>query len=285
MTARLRRALVCTPEDAGWAKPELAGEWRALGYEAAPSASAAAEEHALLRRALADAGVEVVGLGASPRHHLDAVYTHDPSIVTDAGAVILRMGKSARAPEPGTHAAFYRSSGIPVLGTIREPGTVEGGDLVWLDDATLLAGRGYRTNAAGLEQLRAILAPSGVEVIAAPLPHGRGPESCLHLMSLMSLLDPETAVVDLEWLAVPTLEMLRGRGMRLLPIDPRERDALACNVLSLDGRSLLAMEGSPVTQARLRDAGFDVRTFPGRELGMKGGGGPTCLTRPLLRAD
>jgi dimethylargininase len=285
MTASLRRALVCTPEDAGWAIPERAGEWRALGYQAAPGAPAAAGEHAALRRALRDAGVEVVSLGASPRHHLDAVYTHDPSIVTDAGAVILRMGKSARAGEPETHAAFYRAAGIPVLGTINEPGTAEGGDLVWLDEATLLAGRGYRTNAAGVEQLRAILAPSGVEVIAAPLPHGRGPESCLHLMSLISLLDAKTAVVDLAWLTVPTLEYLRGRDLRLVPIDPAEREALACNVLALGARRLLAMEGSPNTQARLRDAGFEVRTFPGRELGMNGGGGPTCLTRPLLRAD
>jgi len=122
-------------------------------------------------------------------------------------------------------------------------------------------------------------------VIAAPLPHGRGPESCLHLMSLLSMLDGQTAVVDEAWLAVPTLEYLRGRGLRLVPIDPAERDALACNVLSLGARRLLAMEGSLNTQTRLRDAGFDVRTFPGYELGRKGGGGPTCLTRPLLRAD
>jgi N-dimethylarginine dimethylaminohydrolase len=285
MTATLRRALVCAPGDAGWSMPERTGEWRALGYDGAPSGAAAAREHAALCGALADAGVEVVVLGASPAHHLDAVYTHDPSILTDRGAIILRMGKGARAGEPGTHAAFYRAAGIPILGTIVEPGTVEGGDLVWLDEATLLAGRGYRTNAAGIEQLRALLSPAAVEVIAAPLPHGRGPEACLHLMSLLSLLDAGTAVVDLAWLAVPTVEYLRGRGLRLLPIDPAERDALACNVLALGGRQLLAMEGSLNTQARLRDAGFEVRTFPGRELGRKGGGGPTCLTRPLLRVD
>ena len=285
MTATLRRALVCAPDDAGWSKPERAGEWRALGYDGAPSGAAAAREHAALCDALTDAGVEVTRLDASPAHHLDAVYTHDASILTDRGAVILRMGKSARAGEPETHAAFYRAAGIPILGTIVEPGTVEGGDLVWLDAATLLAGRGYRTNAAGLEQLRALLAPAAVEVIAVPLPHGRGPDACLHLMSLISLLDPGTAVADLAWLAVPTLENLRARGLRLVPIDPAERDALACNVLALGGRRLLAMEGSPNTGARLRDAGFDVRTFPGAELGRKGGGGPTCLTRPLLRAD
>jgi N-dimethylarginine dimethylaminohydrolase len=284
MTTTLRRALVCAPDAAGWSMPERAGAWRALGYEGAPSGSGAAREHAALCAALADAGVELARLDASPAHHLDAVYTHDPSILTDRGAIILKMGKAARAGEPGTHAAFYRAAGIPILGSIAEPGTVEGGDLVWLDEATLLAGHGYRTNAAGIEQLRALLAPAAVEVIAAPLPHGRGPDACLHLMSLMSLLDAGTAVVDLPWLAVPTLERLRGRGLHLVPIDPAERDALACNVLALGGRRLLAMEGSPNTQARLRDAGFDVRTFPGHELGRKGGGGPTCLTRPLFRA-
>ncbi|HKQ98340.1 MAG TPA: arginine deiminase family protein, partial [Candidatus Polarisedimenticolia bacterium] len=179
----------------------------------------------------------------------------------------------------------YEHAGVPILGRIEPPGRVEAGDLVWLDAATVLAGRGYRTNAAGIGQLRTLLAPAGVEVVAAPLPHGRGPECCLHLMSLLSLLDETHAVVDETWLSVPTLELLHERGYRLVSIDPAERDALAANVLSLGRRRLLAMEGSPVTRARLEAAGFEVRVFPGRELGTNGGGGPTCLTRPILRGE
>jgi dimethylargininase len=285
MVGTLRRAMVCAPRAAGWADPERAGRWPDLGYAHAPSAIAAEEAHAAVRRVLFEWGVDLLNLGASPDHSPDAVYTHDASIVTDRGAILLRMGKPTRAAEPAAHADFYRAAGVPILGAIREPGTVEGGDLVWLDAATLLVGRGYRTNAAGIDQLRAILAPSGVEVLPAPLPHFCGPGACLHLMSLLSMLDDGTALADVAWLSVPTVELLQTRGIRLIEIDPAERDTLACNVLAIGGRRLVAMDGNPATQERLRAAGFEVRTFPGDELGVNGGGGPTCLTRPILRGD
>jgi N-dimethylarginine dimethylaminohydrolase len=284
MVTTLARVLVCAPSAAGWNDPARVARAAALGYPSPPSAAAAAAEHDALRRILEEAGATIADLPPAADHALDAVYAHDASFMTDRGAVILRMGKEARLPEPERHAAFYRAAGIPILGVVEEPGTVEAGDLVWIDDATVLAGRGYRTSAEGLGQLRAILAPAGIEVVAAPLPHFRGPECCLHLMSLMSMLDTATALVDPAWLAVPTLELLRDRGIATIAIEESERDALACNVLALGGRRLAAMEGSPVTQARLRAAGFDVRTFPGVELGRNGGGGPTCLTRPILRA-
>jgi N-dimethylarginine dimethylaminohydrolase len=170
-----------------------------------------------------------------------------------------------------------------MLAKITAPATTEAGDIVWLDSKTLLVGQGYRTNAAGLFQLRNCLGPKGVEVLAAPLPYGKGPSSCLHLMSLISLLDQQTALVDLPWLAVETVELLRTRGYKLIEIEYAERDSLACNVLALGDKRLLAFEENPQTNARLRAAGFDVRTFPGAEIGINGGGGPTCLTRPLLR--
>jgi len=283
MVATLGRVLVCPPSVAGWGDPARAAAAAALGYPSPPAVAAATAEHDALRRALVDTGADVVDLPPAPDHGLDAVYTHDASFMTDRGAVILRMGKPARRGEPARHAAFYQSAGIPLLGAIDAPGTVEGGDLVWIDAATVLAGRGYRTNGDGIDHLRALLAPAGIEVAAAPLPHFRGPEACLHLMSLLSMIDDATALVDPAWLAVPTLELLRDRGIGLIAIDETERDALACNVLALGDRRLLAMEGSPATHARLRAAGFEVRTFPGRELGRNGGGGPTCLTRPIRR--
>jgi N-dimethylarginine dimethylaminohydrolase len=284
MAGPLVRALVAAPEAAGWGDAGREARWRDLGYARPPSSAAAGREHAALRAALADAGVELVDLPASGDLSLDAVYTHDASFMTDRGAIILRMGKPARSAEPERHAALYRAAGIPIFGAIHEPGTAEGGDLVWLDQETLLAGRGYRTNAAGMEQIRTLLSPLGVEVIAMPLPHGGGPERCLHLMSLMSLLDEGAVLVDPSRLAVETMEILLARRFRLIAIDPSERDTLACNVLALGGGRLLAFEENPGTIARLRAAGFDVRAVPGRELGGNGGGGPTCLTRPLLRA-
>jgi len=285
MVAPLLRVLVGPPEAAGWDDAGRESRWRELGYARPPSSPAARQEHAALRAALLDAGAELVDLPGSDDLSLDAVYTHDASFITDRGAIVLRMGKPARAAEPARHAVFYRAEGIRVLGEIGEPGTVEGGDLVWLDATSLLAGRGYRTNAAGIDQLRALLAPLGVEVIAAPLPHGEGPERCLHLMSLMSMLDEGAVLVDPGRLAVEIMEILRARRFGLIEIDPAERDSLACNVLSLGGKRLLAFEENPRTIARLRAAGFEVRAIPGRELGGNGGGGPTCLTRPLRRAS
>jgi N-dimethylarginine dimethylaminohydrolase len=170
------------------------------------------------------------------------------------------------------------------MGEIKAPGTTEAGDMVWLDSKTLLIGHGYRTNAAGIAQMRTLLASKGVEVLSAPLPYGSGPAACLHLMSLISLLDDETALVDLPWLAVETVELLKARGYGFVEIDASERDSLACNVLSLGRKRLLALEENRKTNDHLRKAGFDVRTFPGSELCINGSGGPTCLTRPLLRS-
>jgi N-dimethylarginine dimethylaminohydrolase len=254
-----------------------------LGFAHAPDFETAQAQHAALCHELEAAGAEVVHLPASDQLTLDAVYTHDASLPTDYGLVLMRPGKSNRMPEARRHREFCQGLGIPVMGEIQTPGTTEAGDLVWLDSRTLLAGHGYRTNRAGITALRALLAPKGVDAIAAPLPYGSGPSACLHLMSLISLLDEGTALVDLPWLAVETVELLKVRGCKFIEIDHAERDTLACNVLSLGRKCLLALEENRKTNQKLRDAGFDVRTFPGSELCINGSGGPTCLTRPLLR--
>lgn len=283
MVGTLRRVVVCAPKDAGWLRPERVAEWKQLGHGHAPNGAVAQAQHDALRRELTAAGAEVILLPDGDGLTLDAVYAHDPSLMTDGGAICLRMGKAERCSEPAAHAARYRAMGIPVLGELSAPGMAEAGDIVWLNAKTLLVGRGYRTNAAGIEQLRGLLGPKGVTVIAAPLPHGGGPAVCLHLMSLMSMLDERTILVDSEWLAVETVELLGECGFRFVEIDVEERATLACNVLALGDGRLLALEENSKTNARLRAAGFDVRTFPGSELCVNGGGGPTCLTRPILR--
>ena len=131
--------------------------------------------------------------------------------------------------------------------------------------------------------MRHLLKPHGVEVPTAPLPYGPGPSACLHLMSLISLLDEKTALVDLPWLTVETVELLKSHGYTFIEIDASERETLACNVMSLGNRRLVALEENRKTNRRLRDAGFEVHTFPGSEICVNGAGGPTCLTRPLLR--
>ncbi len=284
MTGALERVLVCSPRTAGWDRPDRAARWHELGFHHAPDFATARSQHEALCRELEIASAEVVEMPPAPNLSLDAVYAHDASLPTDYGLIALHPGKPNRVAEGPHHASFFATLDIPVLGTITPPGTAEAGDMVWLDSKTLLIGHGYRTNAAGIQQIRDLLASQGVQVFPAPLPYGSGPSACLHLMSLISLLDEYTALVDLPWLAVETVELLKSRGFQFIDVEPSERDTLGCNVLALGNKRLLAIAENHSTNARLRQAGFDVRTFPGAELCINGSGGPTCLTRPLSRA-
>jgi N-dimethylarginine dimethylaminohydrolase len=283
MTGELLRVMVCAPGNAGWDTSANAAAWRELGFQHAPDFAVAQRQHEILCRLLSESGAEVVSLPPGESLTLDAVYAHDASLATDYGLVLMNPGKKGREAEAQAHANFCGQLGIPVCGEIKLPGTSECGDIVWLDSRTLLIGAGYRTNKAGIEQMRALLSSKNVDVLSAPLPYGPGPSACLHLMSLMSMLDEQTILVDLPWLAVETVELLKARGFRLIEIEYSERDTLACNVLALGNGRLIAIEENAKTNQRMRDAGFNVRTFPGSEICINGAGGPTCLTRPLLR--
>ena len=283
MVGVLKRVLVCSPRAAGWNQPERAVRWRELGFSHPPDFEKAQLQHESVCQELRTAGAEIEDMPPATELSLDAVYAHDASLATDFGLILMHPGKANRVPEGKHHGLFCQMLGIPMLAKITAPATTEAGDMVWLDAKTLLIGHGYRTNAQGIQQIRATLAPKGVEVLSAPLPHGPGPSACLHLMSLISLLDEHTALVDLPWLAVETVELLKARGYQFIEIDHSERGTLACNVLSLGVKRLLALEENPKTNAKLRQAGFDVRSFAGSELCINGSGGPTCLTRPLLR--
>jgi N-dimethylarginine dimethylaminohydrolase len=287
MTGELLRVMVCPPGNAGWDTTAKTAAWQELGFQHAPDFAAARRQHEILCGLLRQSGAQVVTLPAMESLTLDAVYAHDASLATDDGLILMNPGKKNRVAEAQAHANFCATQGIPVFGEMRSPGTSESGDIVWLDSKTLLVGDGYRTNKAGIEQMRTLLSskhsPNQVEVISAPLPYGSGPSACLHLMSLMSMLDDRTILVDLPWLAVETVELLKARGFRLIEIEYSERESLACNVLALGNSRLIALEENVKTNRRMRDAGFDVRTFPGSEICINGAGGPTCLTRPLLR--
>jgi N-dimethylarginine dimethylaminohydrolase len=219
MTAALRRVMVCSPKSAGWDGDDKASHWRELGFLHPPDFAAAQKQHEDLCLQLELAGAKLVELATSQDLTLDAVYTHDASLITDNGLIVMNPGKTTRALEGQHHQRLCESLGIAILGEIVSPGTSEAGDIVWLHAKTLLVGNGYRTNAEGIRQLRKFLAPEGVEVISASLPYSTGPAACLHLMSLVSLLDEKTAVVDLPWLSVETVELLTTRGFRLIEID------------------------------------------------------------------
>jgi N-dimethylarginine dimethylaminohydrolase len=280
MSSPLKRVLVCSPDAAGW---ETGASWKSLGYFHHPDSAVATGQHRHLVQVLESVGAEVHFLPPGDALTLDAVYAHDASFPTDRGMILMHMGKPNRRAEAKEHARFFESIGVPILGRIEPPGLTEAGDMVWLDERTVLIGEGYRTNAEGIDQMRTLLDPLGVEVLSAALPHGPGPSACLHLMSLISVLDEKAAIVDLPWLAVPTVRLLEGRGFQLVPIESSERDTLAGNVLALGNGKLLAIEENEKTNTRLSDAGFEVLTFPGSEISANGSGGPTCLTRPFLR--
>lgn len=211
----------------------------------------------------------------------DAIYAYDPLLPTDRGVIVLRPGKAERRAEPAALGADLETAGLPTFGRLEPPATAEGGDLFWLDDDTLLAGLGYRTNTDGVDQLRALL--PDVEVLPFDLPHLHGPGECLHLMSLISPLDDDLAVAFPPLMPVRLMELLRERDITLVEVPEEEFPTMSPNVLALGPRIALALEGNPETKRRLEAAGVEVRVYTGDEISRKGDGGPTCLTRPLER--
>jgi dimethylargininase len=276
MWGPLRRVLVRPPEADAYAA------WQAFGWRDEPDRERLAEEHEAFRALLADAGAEVVVGGTPVPLSPDSIYTYDPAIVTDRGAILLRPGKEGRQVEVDAMAADLVEAGVPILTRLEAPATAEGGDTVWLDERTLLIGRGYRTNEAGIEAIRAAL--PDVEVIWFDLPYLTGPGDVLHLMSLISPLDRDLALVYLPLMPVRLVQLLEERGVQLVEVPEEEFWSMGPNVLALGPRVALALEGNPVTKERLEAAGVDVRVYSGDQLSRLGDGGPTCLTRPLLRA-
>lgn len=254
--------------------------------EPVDAAALSAQYQAFVDLIVAD-GAEIVWLPDGDDQLADSIFTYDPSFVVPGGAVVLRPGKALRLDEAELHDEFYRAIGVPVLGRIEAPGLAEGGDMFWIDATTLAVGRGFRTNQAGIDQLRSIVEPVGVTVEVYDLPYHRGPEACLHLLSVISPLDTDLALVHAPLLPTPLWERLTGAGWELLvaPADEFEASAgLNLNVLATAPRQLIAIAGFDGTLALLAEAGCRVSTFEADALCLPCEGGPTCLTRPLLRA-
>jgi N-dimethylarginine dimethylaminohydrolase len=285
MVGKLERVLVKHPGRAFKDEQKIALEWEALGFEAPPDLDKAEKEFEVLTDTICRNGAEILFLPEDDRTTLDSIYTHDPVIVTEAGAVILRMGKEKRRGEEAAIADFFTTHGVPILGRLSGDETAEGGDLLWLDRRTLVAGRSFRTNAAGIQALRRLLEPLGVKVVDFDLPCWRGSDDVLHLMSLLSLVDRDLAVCFSKLLPVSLFELLEDRGVGMIDVPEEEFLSQGSNVLALEPRRVIILEGNPRTRAKLEAAGCEVYEIKGDEIAFKGKGGPTCLTRPLLRAS
>ncbi len=214
---------------------------------------------------------------------LDSIYTRDASILSARGVILASMGKKQRSDEPAVQEVVLRRRGWPVAGTVHLPGQIEGGDLVWLDSRTLAVGLGARTNPVGIRQLRILLGDSFDDVIVVPLPDDPGQHDVMHLMSLISTVDRDLAVVYLRLLPENFQRMLKDRGYRLVDVPDEEFETMGTNVLALGPGDCVMLDGNPKTRAALEQAGARVQVYDGREISLKGGGGPTCLTRPLAR--
>jgi len=283
MVGPLRAVVVKRPEQAFRSASAINAEWKELGFTRPPDLEAAAREHRQLVSLLEAVGARVYFLPEDSRTNLDSIYVHDPVLITNAGAVILQTGKVARRGEGPAMQDALNGWGVPILGTIEGGATAEAGDMIWLDSRTLLVGRGFRTNQTGIEWLSLLLQPLDVTVIPVPLPYWTGPEDVLHLMSFMSLLDTNLAVVYRKLLPVPLYELLVERGVTLVDILEDEYMTLGCNVLAVAPRQVIMVSGNPITRSRLERVGCTVSEFDGSEICIPGAGGPTCLTRPLLR--
>jgi N-dimethylarginine dimethylaminohydrolase len=274
MTKALKRVLVRPP------LPDDVARWREYGWRAAPDIAAAETEHEALCAMLESGGAEVVVSRHDPGNP-DAIYAYDAALVGGEGAVLLRPGKEGRRKEPFTLASTLEEAGIPVVAEIADPAFVEGGDTLWLDEKTLLVGIGYRTNSAAIVALEEAF--PGVELLTFDLPHWNGTGEVLHLMSLISPLDDDLAVVYPRLAPVRLVRLLADRGIGVIEVPDEEFESQGSNVLALGPRFALALEGNPQTRRRMERAGVDVTVYRGEEISRKGDGGPTCLTRPLLR--
>ncbi len=278
----IRRIALRHARDAFGGPAAAERQWRELGWRGAPDFGAAVAEYDRFAGLITESGAEIVYLPDGEGLSLDSIYLRDALIVGPEGVVLCNMGKAAREAEPAAAGRALVERGLTVMGAVTGEGRIEGGDMVWLDDASCAVGLTYRTNAEGVRQLREILGP-GVAVETVDLPHYKGPADVFHLMSILSPLDKDLALVHSPLMPIGFRRWLLDRGMELVEAAEEEFEAKGCNVLALGPRRCLALEGAPETRRRLEAAGCEVLTYRGDEISNKGDGGPTCLARPLER--
>ncbi len=282
---QIQRLLLKHPRAAFLGMENIQQQWQELNYLAPPDYEKTLKEYENFVLLLKEFVPEITYLPEHKKTGLDSIYVHDSSVSTKSGLILTNMGKKQREAEPMAVGEFLDGLDVPIVGSISGEGRLEGGDVVLWDARTLCVGLGYRTNEEGIRQLREFTKNDIEEFIVVPLPHWKGPDDVLHLMSLISPIDFDLAVVYSRLLPVPFRNWLIRRSVKLIEVPESEFESMGCNVLALAPRRCIMIEGNPKTRQKLLDEGVEVMEYSGEEISVKGAGGPTCLTRPLLRAE
>lgn len=283
MVGSIKSILLKHPSKAFISQKNLDDNYERFCYFGCPDYGKALEEYEVFEKIIRENVENIYYLPQDDRTGLDSIYTHDPLKVTKKGAIYFPMGKELRSKEYLATEEFLKSIGIPTLGYITAPGKMEGGDVVWLDEKTVAIGRGYRTNDEGIRQFKELVKDFVDEVIVVPMPHGEGADACLHLMSIISMVAEDLAVVYSKYMPVFFRELLISRGIKLVEVDDKEYDYLGSNVLALSPRVCVVIDGNPIIKQKLIEEGCTVYSYEGLEMSYRGTGGPTCLTCPITR--
>ncbi|MDO5689548.1 MAG: arginine deiminase family protein [Tissierellia bacterium] len=282
MVDKITDVMIKRPQEAFKNQEHLNKYSEANIYYGIPDYEKCLEEFEVFEKILRD-NMNVHYLPEDEITSLDSIFAHDSLKITKKGAIYFNMTKDVRKNEAEAAEAFLKTLGIPTLGYIKAPGRMEGGDVLWLEDNRVAIGLSYRTNAEGIRQFTELTKDFIDEVITVPMPHAIGDTEVLHLMSVISPVDKDLAVVYSRYMPVFFREMLIEQGVELLEVDDDEYNYLGCNVLAIAPREVIVIEGVPKIQKKLEDAGCKVYTYPGDEISIKETGGGVCFTAPLTR--
>ncbi len=280
---KLKTIFIKRPKEAFVDENQIASQWKELNFLSKPDFVMAEAEYLSFENLITCQGAEALSLPFDSSVTMDSIYCRDASIATDFGMILCNMGKPARKNEPAAEKKAFENSAIKILGEITHPGTLEGGDVAWIDEHTLAVGHTYRTNWEGIRQLKHLVEPHGIKVWVAEMPHYKGPSDVFHLMSVLSPVDKNLAVVYSPLMPISFRNGLLDHGFSFVEVPDSEWDSMGCNVLAIAPREVVMVKGNPTTKQRLMDAGCIVHEYMGEEISVKGGGGPTCLTRPIER--
>jgi N-dimethylarginine dimethylaminohydrolase len=280
---KLKSVFIKRPKEAFVDEKQISSQWKDLNFLSKPDLAKAETEYAMFENEISQTGATIFTLPYDSSVTMDSIYCRDAAVATDYGMIICNMGKPARKNEPLAERKAFENHQIKILGEITHPGTVEGGDVAWIDERTLAVGHTYRTNWEGIRQLKHLVEPQGIKVWVAEMPHYKGPSDVFHLMSILSPVDKNLAVVYSPLMPISFRNGLIDHGFSFVEVPDSEWDTMGCNVLAIAPREVVMVKGNPITKKRLLDAGCKVHEYEGQEISVKGGGGPTCLTRPLER--